>query len=72
MRFQEGKAVIELHVKCVFPIEISCMLYGRKLRLPKLLLRGDDGFHNRPSFFSSSITLINLRLGIQPSIPRIR
>ena len=45
---------------------------GEVLGFPKWFLRGNNGFHDRPSFLSSSITLINLLLGIQPSIPRIR
>ena len=46
-------------------------LTGEVLRLPKWFFDSADGFHSRPSLFSSSMTLINFLLGIQPSIPRI-
>ena len=71
MWFKEGKAVVELDIERVFPVQIARVFHGRILRLPKWFLCGDSGFHNRPSLFSSSITLINFRLGFQPSIPRI-
>jgi len=72
MRFEKREAVIELNIERIFPIEITRVLDRRVLRLAERLFDGRNSFHNRPSLFSSSMTLINFLLGIQPSIPRIR
>ena len=72
MRFQKGKSIVGLDIERVFSIQITRVFHGRILRLPKWLFCGENSFHNRPSLFSSSTTLINFRLGIQASIPRIR
>src|ERR1043166_1902901 len=70
--FQERKAVLEFNIEGIFPIEVTGVFNRRMGSLPKRLLHSGDGFHNRPSFLSSSITLTSFRLGIQPSIPRMR
>lgn len=72
VRFEEREAVVELHVERIFLVKIPRVFDRRVLRLPKWFFDSADGFHSRPSLLSSSMTLINFLLGIQPSIPRIR
>jgi hypothetical protein len=60
------------YIERVFPVEVTRVFDRRVLGFAEWLLCSSDGFHNRPSLFSSSMTLINFRLGIQPSMPPIR
>src|SRR6266536_713791 len=66
VRLEKREAVLELDIERILPIEIPRVLDRRIPRFSKSLLRSRNSFHNRPSFPSSSITLINFLLGIQP------
>src|SRR5438067_6524348 len=58
VRFKERKAVIELDVKSVFPVQVTRMLDRRPRRFPKEFFDGVNRFHNLPSRCNSSISLI--------------
>ena len=67
MALEKGKAIIEIDLEGVFPLEISGVADRREFAFPEWGLERIERFHRRPSFTISSIIFTTLRGGLQSS-----
>ena len=71
MLFQKAEPIFEFHIEGVFPTEVSSVANPRKNSLAVWAFERVEYFHILSSNFNCCTVCINLRAGIQPSIPTI-